>query len=70
MRNRHIARVCRHCQAPMASSAATCWRCGVAWATDEQPPTTLRLVPSVPGASDPSAGEVATLQAAAAAARR
>jgi hypothetical protein len=70
MRNRHIARVCRHCQAPMASGAATCWRCGVAWATEEQPPTVLRLVPSGRRASDPSAGEVATPQAAAAAARR
>jgi hypothetical protein len=69
MRNRHIARVCRNCQAPMASGAATCWRCGVAWATEEQPPTTLRLVPSGPPASDRSATEVATLQAAAAAAR-
>lgn len=69
MRNRHIARVCSNCQAPMASGADTCWRCGVAWATEEQPPTTLRLVPALPRASTPPA-EVATLQAAAAAARR
>jgi hypothetical protein len=30
----------------MASGADTCWRCGVEWATEDQPPTTLRLVPS------------------------
>jgi hypothetical protein len=69
MRNRHIARVCRHCQAPMASGAATCWRCGVTWATEEEPPTTLRLVPSGPPASNRSASEAATLRAATAAAR-
>lgn len=69
MGNRHIPRVCRHCQAPMASGATTCWRCGVAWTTEEQPPTTLRLVPSGPPASDPPPAEVATHQAAAARAR-
>ena len=69
MGDRHIPRVCEHCQAPMASGATTCWRCGVAWATEGPPPTTLRLVSSAPRASDPSAGEAATLQAAAAAAR-
>jgi hypothetical protein len=67
MLNRHIVRVCRHCQAPMASGATACWRCGVAW---EGPrPATLRLVPSGPRASEPSAGEEATFQAAVAAPR-
>jgi predicted amidophosphoribosyltransferase len=69
MRNRHIPRVCRDCQAPLASGAASCWRCGVAWATEEQPPTTLRLVPSAPPASDPLPAEVTALQAAEAGAR-
>lgn len=68
-RNRHISRVCTHCQAPMASGAATCWRCGVSWATEEQPPTTLRLVPSGPPASDPLPADVTPRRAAAAAAR-
>jgi hypothetical protein len=68
MRNRHVSRVCRHCQAPMASGAANCWRCAVAWATEEQPPTTLRLVPVLPPASTPPA-KVTAHQAAAAAAR-
>jgi hypothetical protein len=69
MRNRHIPRVCRHCQGPMASGDPTCWRCGVAWATEEQPPTTLRLVPSGPPASDPLPAEPATRRAAGAGAR-
>jgi hypothetical protein len=46
MRNRHIPRVCRHCDAPMASGAGTCWRCGVEWASEDGPATTLRLVRS------------------------
>jgi hypothetical protein len=44
MRNRHIARLCRNCQAPMASAEDSCWRCGVAWAAEDEPRTTLRLV--------------------------
>jgi hypothetical protein len=44
MRNRHIPRVCRHCDAPMASGAGTCWRCGVEWASEDGPATALRLV--------------------------
>ncbi len=43
-RTRHLPRVCRHCHAPMASGADTCWRCGTQWATEAQPPATLRLV--------------------------
>ncbi len=54
MRNRHVPRLCRHCQAPMASDGDTCWRCGVAWATEEEPRTTLRLVPTgAPREADP-----------------
>lgn len=28
----------------MAGHEDACWRCGVEWAPEEQPPTTLRLV--------------------------
>jgi len=44
MRNRHIPRLCRNCQAPMARHQDACWRCGVQWASEEAPWTTLRLV--------------------------
>jgi hypothetical protein len=69
MRNRHMPRVCRHCHAPMASGVDTCWRCGVEWATEDQPPATLRLVPSGSSA-DPalSPAEPATRHVKAAAA--
>ena len=44
MRNRHIPRLCRHCQAPMARHQDACWRCGAQWASEQAPRTTLRLV--------------------------
>ena len=44
MRDRHISRVCRNCQAPLARQADSCWRCGVEWAPEEGPRTKLRLV--------------------------
>jgi hypothetical protein len=46
MRNRHIPRLCRNCRAPMASDGDACWRCGVAWAAEDEPRTILRVVPS------------------------
>jgi hypothetical protein len=46
MRNRHVPRLCRNCAAPMAGDENTCWRCGVEWAIEGAPPTTLRLIPS------------------------
>ena len=46
MRNRHRPRLCRSCEAPMAGDTGTCWRCGVEWAPEESPRTTLRLVPA------------------------
>jgi hypothetical protein len=52
MRNRHVARVCRNCHAPMASSSDTCWRCGTQWATESEPPTTLQLVADPPPEHD------------------
>ena len=58
MRNRHLPRVCASCQAPMAGQESTCWRCGVEWAPEEEPGTTLRLVSSQ-SLPEPFAGEVA-----------
>ena len=52
MRNRHMPRVCRHCDAPMASGADSCWRCGTQWATEAPPATTLKLVVDPPPLSD------------------
>ena len=45
MRERHRPRVCRHCRAPMARQENACWRCGTEWAPEEEPRTSLRLVP-------------------------
>jgi hypothetical protein len=45
MRNRHLPRVCRNCLAPMAGQDDRCWRCGVEWASEPGPATTLHLVP-------------------------
>lgn len=44
MRNRHTPRLCRNCTAPMASQENKCWRCGVEWASEEGPRTTLHLI--------------------------
>ena len=44
MRNRHLPRVCRNCDAPMASGAESCWHCGVQWAQEAGPRTVLRLI--------------------------
>ena len=44
MRNRHLPRLCGSCKAPMAAQEDTCWRCGVEWASEEGPRTTLRLI--------------------------
>ena len=46
MRNRHTPRLCGNCAAPMAGHDDRCWRCGVEWAPEAGPPTTLRLVPA------------------------
>jgi hypothetical protein len=57
MRNRHIPRLCRSCQAPMASDEDACWRCGVQWAAEDEPRTTLRLVSAgAPSEADPDTG--------------
>lgn len=61
MRSRHVPRLCRNCTAPMAGSDDKCWRCGVEWATEGAPSTTLRLVPGVapPSIADAEPAETA-----------
>jgi hypothetical protein len=39
MSARHIPRLCRSCQAPMACKASACWRCGVRWSADPSEPS-------------------------------
>ena len=34
MRDRHLARLCRSCRAPMARQQDVCWRCGAEWLPD------------------------------------
>jgi predicted amidophosphoribosyltransferase len=34
MRDRHLPRLCRSCEAPMARQEDTCWRCGAEWVPD------------------------------------
>jgi hypothetical protein len=45
MRNRHVPRLCRSCQGPMAAQEDTCWRCGARWATEDTTPTRLLVIP-------------------------
>ena len=44
MRERHLPRVCRSCQAPMARQEATCWRCGTRWESEDEPRTRLKVI--------------------------
>ena len=44
MTDRHVPRLCRCCQAPMAGQEASCWRCGAQWASEDVPPTKLRVI--------------------------
>jgi hypothetical protein len=44
MRHRHVPRLCRSCQAPMARQEDTCWRCETEWVSDEAPRTRLRVI--------------------------
>ena len=65
MRNRHRPRLCRNCRAPMAGQEDSCWRCGVEWAPEQSPRTTLRLVPTAPiPAGDVPEHRIAVLAAA------
>ena len=45
MRERHLPRVCRSCQAAMARQENACWRCGTQWASEDGPRTTLKVIP-------------------------
>jgi hypothetical protein len=40
-KNRHLPRLCRSCQAPMARQEDSCWRCGAQSASEDVPPTKL-----------------------------
>jgi hypothetical protein len=42
MRDRHVARLCRSCDGPMAGQENVCWRCGAQWESDTPP---LHVVP-------------------------
>ena len=61
MRNRHIPRLCRDCQAAMAVHQDACWRCGAQWASEEAPRTTLRLAHSASVGRGRNAIDVALL---------
>jgi hypothetical protein len=37
MRDRHHARLCNSCRAPIARTEDACWRCGTPWAEDGHP---------------------------------
>jgi predicted amidophosphoribosyltransferase len=58
MRNRHRPRLCGNCRAPMAGDEENCWHCGVEWAENE-PRTTLRLVPTPAAGGGSFADDVA-----------
>jgi hypothetical protein len=54
MRDRHLPRLCRTCQAPMARQEDRCWRCAGRWASGDKP--RLRVIvggASTDGARDP-----------------
>jgi len=59
MRDRHLPRLCRTCQGPMARQEDRCWRCGARWASEQEPRTPLRVIvggASTEGARDPGIG--------------
>jgi hypothetical protein len=45
MRDRHVPRLCRFCQAPMARQEDECWHCGAPWAAEEEQPATITRLP-------------------------
>jgi hypothetical protein len=45
MRQRHVARLCQSCQAPVGRQEERCWRCGAQWASEDEPRTRLRVMP-------------------------
>jgi hypothetical protein len=44
MRHRHVPRLCRSCQAPMARQDDTCWRCDTDWVSEDAPRRRLRVI--------------------------
>lgn len=58
MRDRHLPRLCRSCQGPMARQEDTCWRCGARWASDDVTPTRLRVIAGGPSATPAGASRV------------
>jgi hypothetical protein len=59
MRNRHRPRLCGNCRAPMAGDEENCWHCGVEWGAENEPRTTLRLVPTPAAGGGSFADDVA-----------
>jgi len=49
MRDRHIPRLCRSCNGPMARQEASCWRCGAQWAPEEAPRPKLKVAEAPAG---------------------
>jgi hypothetical protein len=58
MRQRHVARLCQSCEAPMAREEGTCWRCGTQWASEDERRTRLRVIPGGAPASADERGSV------------
>jgi hypothetical protein len=52
MRERHFPRVCPSCRAPMARQEGACWRCGTQWASEDGPPTRLKVIAGGAGVED------------------
>jgi len=48
VRDRHLPRLCRSCQAPMARQEDECWHCGAPWATEQKQPATITRLPVRP----------------------
>lgn len=48
MRDRHVPRLCRSCDGPMARQDDACWRCGTRWATEEEQGATIIRLPVRP----------------------
>lgn len=44
MRDRHLPRLCRACNVPMARQEDACWSCGTPGATEDQPRPELRVI--------------------------
>ena len=45
MRDRHLPRLCRSCEAPMARQEDTCWSCGAPWDYQLATRSALRVIP-------------------------